>query len=1082
MAVYRQLLTSDGGGIMNDLQKGDRKTVGNLCIGLGGTGADTMKQLKREVYRCLKPDASDSPVPEYWNIRYLVIDRDSHMLGDPEDFRNINCRSEYFDISRDHESPDDSENEGAMLRQTARSLLLDKAPELKERLISIIREMLMGTSYGLAVHIFSGLSGATGGGILTDVCYILQSALDSLQMSACIYGYFFMPDVNISKAGIRDNPLHAAVLKKNGYAALKELDYLMELKERHGCFKQDYSDFSVETDASPVYLCYLISSVDQDGVPAEDGYRYGVNLAVNYMLLFLSKTESERHHDEYCKQFNQYNTGSTPGEMPYGYAPNQIYANELIERPHGASFAYYVIGLTAVEVPLSDITNYLAAKLFEGFGNRFGRIPEEKDLEEFAVRTQLTFEQLLQDLTQGISYTMPVLRSRFDSGHVIEILEANRRRLANPLTGYQISENPDSLISRIFSSLCLDYAGHAEKGPLFAQKLLGGADNKNLLQVLEEYIAENERRLQEELRRDTEAYAEKYTKEYTEGCAEMSSDESDDRYVHFVMTASYRAMARLLQELKEQVKQLHAGFFRIFSDTLISLQDTFAENQRYLSAENAGGNCNNSHILEVRDIQDKLDQAVTALDADQAYEHFIREMLQHCSQWLTQDEIKIARLVSDLMADLLGSMSKWNIADILQMKYDAENPYHLAERIGSDIMDGRLKKRENPRFWSDFQFNWLRVIHTILMPYNVREIELAADMTEGKSGSDIQRIGLFDRISQLHFRAAVPLYAYGGLADLEKAYESDACSSGLHLYETEDRDWRKFLPSPIPASLHIPGRSLPELEERNRRLTQELKEACEAGIVGADGIGGWEVKITPDLDREMMEKDYYTDGKADVLKLLDKISGLEECLDHMYDDGRLTDQVPFSICGARQETAQIIFQDNYIRFPDIQVLVQKELSKYRTYHRVLDGLKEELEVITREERIKSEFFRTVFTGVIEERGEKIICSCKKSGMEKILELSSSDMPYFTCALYQAYLTFAELEKEVHSQIYDRVVYIIDHYEDEDYEIAKRLNEKYNRACLKSVLSCAYLYSDWEKIWEFYQEFVKELREHLITYL
>lgn len=534
---------------------------------------------------------------------------------------------------------------------------------------------------------------------------------------------------------------------------------------------------------------------------------------------------------------------------------------------------------------------------------------------------------------------------------------------------------------------------------------------------------------------------------------------------------------------KEQVKQLHAGFFRIFSDTLISLQDTFAENQRYLSEENARGNCNNSHILEVRDIQDKLDQAVAALDADQAYEHFIREMLQHCSQWLTQDEIKIARLVSDLMADLLGPMSKWNIADILQMKYDIKDSYLLAERIRSDIIDGRLKGREVPHFWSNPQFDMSQATPDIRIPFYIVGIKETVDKTKDERGYDIyiQNMGLLDRILKLHFRAAVPLYAYGGLADLEKAYESDACSSGLHLYETEDRDWRKFLPSPIPASLHIPGRSMPELEERNRRLTQELKEACEAGIVGADGIGGWEVKITPDLDREMMEKDYYTDGKADVLKLLDKISGLEECLDHMYDDGRLTDQVPFSICGARQETAQIIFQDNYIRFPDIQVLVQKELSKYRTYHRVLDGLKEELEVITREERIKSEFFRAVFTGVIEERGEKIICSCKESGMEKILELSSSDMPYFTCALYQAYLTFAELEKEIHSQIYDRVEYIIDHYEDEDYEIAKRLNEKYNRACLKSVLSCAYLYSDWEKIWEFYQEFVKELRQHLITY-
>ena len=62
----------------------------------------------------------------------------------------------------------------------------------------------------------------------------------------------------------------------------------------------------------------------------------------------------------------------------------------------------------------------------------------------------------------------------------------------------------------------------------------------------------------------------------------------------------------------------------------------------------------------------------------------------------------------------------------------------------------------------------------------------------------------------MEFYCGVPLYAYQGLAELEKAYENRWGSAGIHLYENEEMDWREYLPSPYPASLNRPPYLSPE--------------------------------------------------------------------------------------------------------------------------------------------------------------------------------------------------------------------------------------------------------------------------------
>lgn len=66
MAVYSNLLLSEGGGIIFPQQQGEQvKNTATILIGLGGTGLDCLKAIKATVKERLRPDDPEAKVPEY---------------------------------------------------------------------------------------------------------------------------------------------------------------------------------------------------------------------------------------------------------------------------------------------------------------------------------------------------------------------------------------------------------------------------------------------------------------------------------------------------------------------------------------------------------------------------------------------------------------------------------------------------------------------------------------------------------------------------------------------------------------------------------------------------------------------------------------------------------------------------------------------------------------------------------------------------------------------------------------------------------------------------------------------------------
>lgn len=1125
MATYDRLSVAAGGGIMNDLKKSARQDEATLCIGLGGTGKDALKKLKYEVYKRLQPDNPDSAVPVYRNIKYLLIDSDDAGLSDAGDLASIDPRTEYLDISNPDialtfRSRDIIQNRRELdwlndkitikeaghgaggIRQVGRYLLIDKAAKLETKLTALIQEAVLGVSGDLNIHIFSGISGGTGSGTFLDVCYIVRYVLDKMgRNSTQISGYFFLPDVNLAIPAVAQDSLISKYVKCNGYAALKELDYLMDLENSHGRFVQNYGSFKVDTVRPPVDLCYLISTTTSDGMAMPNGYDYGLSVAVDYVISFLSKVELPE------------GVAVDAGSMTLkGHMTNLSQAKANIQKVHGASFEYNIIGAANAEMPLTDIATYLGSKLFERFDDIFDRTPTEKDLLTFVGGNQMTFEQLLQQLTKGVMYKVPYPANLLKSNDIIPgdkrviscadtwtanalgTLEENRKSMTEALKNYNIPERSTSVISRIFSSLYLNYAMDAKTGPFFAMKLLGGQNNKNLIHVIDGYIQNNEERLAAEIRQEPLRRQELDTAEQALAKANFVTKGNringylsavNNWYVHLAVIDRHNCMKNLLKELREQILKLNNEFFLVMTIVLDTLKNTFKENERRLLEGKTRKSAYTWQIMEIKDIQEQLDHSVEEMDAEQELKKLVQRLFAQWKEWTTQDENKISKLVSDYVNTEFMTITNREITDYLKMKFQTTDGDQLVRSIKSYIIQGQLTPNSNPLFWKNGLFDLQQVAKncTISVPYNASEIVQAAKELSG-TGDTVRQTGLTDRIFMMRFYSGLPLYAYQGLAELEKAYEADLTSAGRHLYEAGDVDWREYLPSPFPGSFKMDGHSIPRIEERNKKLAKELEDARKAGIVYSDTIG-WHVKCTKTADAAKLLVDagsYEEGGKIDQLKLVEVLDALREAKEKMFDDDNV-ELVTLSTKGARAGSEETVLADNYFRYPAIEAVVREQLAKAAALDAEIAKLEKLAEESMGQMDAQETFFNAVFTGVIKTERAKMTFTYEQFGMEEVLDLQNNSMPYGSKApLYQAYLTFKDLDDEMTGMIRERATEAIDNMTDEIYEVSKQIKARYTSDFLKMTLSKVAMDKNRKEIQAFYQEFMQALQNYILTYM
>ncbi|MCL2165566.1 MAG: tubulin-like doman-containing protein, partial [Oscillospiraceae bacterium] len=277
MATYDSMRVSIvGGGVANANAKAPRDNSAHIFIGLGGTGMAALKTMKQMVYERLESDDPAAEVPKYDRIAFLGVDSDKTQLTPRKAYYDLDPQSEFCNIGVSNIatvlaaprlleqrsdlqwfnfrriSVDNATAGAGGVRQMGRYLLSESTGKPSNNFFTKVKETIRNavTTSNVRppvdrvyVHLFTGIGGGTGSGTFIDACYLIRKAFADLTITdrSKLYGYFYLPDVNLDADGIRNNPLTEAYIKDNGFAALMEFDYLMSAESIGEEFQHKYA-------------------------------------------------------------------------------------------------------------------------------------------------------------------------------------------------------------------------------------------------------------------------------------------------------------------------------------------------------------------------------------------------------------------------------------------------------------------------------------------------------------------------------------------------------------------------------------------------------------------------------------------------------------------------------------------------------------------------------------------------------------------------------------------------------------------------------------------------------------------------
>ena len=1122
MATYGSLLIDTGGGVIDHGKQSERQSGATVIIGLGGTGADAVIKLKKEVYKQLKPDDVNAVIPKYSDIQYLIVDSDENKVkAFSGKISDIDENTEFFSIANksikatfeakevlknrreldwldyEHISIRDANYGAGGIRQVGRFLLVDQAEKLYAKIKAIMQSALLGSSGKLTIHICSGLSGGTGSGIFLDVCYLVRQALKEIgkpETSVC--GYFFLPDVNLSVPAINADHLISNYVKVNGFAALQELDYCMNFSRNKDSFKMNYGFKKIEDTQQPVDLCYLISTTDEKGKTLQDGYNYAMGVVTDFIISFLAKVQVPVEIET-----------DLSGITLEGHISNLNRIRSGIKLQHGANVDYNILGASVAEMPLSEIATYLGFQLFKSYSDLYEKVPDEKERDHFLQTNQLKYENIKAALTKGC-FRQPDFPEEMDAksfkkygnAQFVEFadrylaenkgeLVKNSKTFLENRKDYTVPENSTSLIGRTYKGLCEQYLTQVTYGPFFTQRLLYGTQNQNLVHAVDGYIAKNQEILAAELRQ-TDAL----NREYDEALERMQNSNivnqrgrlSEYRnalnhlYTHHYNVETLQTMNTVLQGYKQQLIQLNNNFFSILSSIFDTLQKTFQKNGVILTEGIRTVNPYNWKILSVLDIQKSLDAEVKNLDLQQTLYDFMSTMLENCGKWINEDENEVTKLISDFILKAFRNATQKTITDYLKEKFEVDNITLLAQRIEEEIMHNKLGMDSTPLFWKNSMYhNAVGMNSTLTVPYDSAEIKMAAEFYAKKQTEfSVRESCITDKISMMRFYSGLPMYAYQGILELQEKYEKDN-EPGRHLFERGALNWNEWLPSPIPASFKI-GLPIERIERKNQALLFEFEKAERLKIVTQDTLGNWEIHITEDFEEQIYRtaiEHYKTSGKTDIKQITAWMDQLKEKIQKQKENRK---SIRIESLKSNEGSERQVMLDFYLESPVLNQILQKECKKQEAIAAILEELEscKEQEIVQAKEQ--KDFFNAIFTGVLY-YGNTISYTYDEFGVQKTIELQNNAMPLGDTGAYQAFFTFRDLDAAIKKKIVDASRARMDQ---EDCQEVKDALEKLGANMEKRILQYMNFHDETDPIHMelegFYQKFMKNLEIFQLT--
>ncbi len=1067
MATYRQLLLSTGGGVISGAQQDEQNNCATIAIGLGGTGVACLRNLKRQIYSRLQPDDPNSPIPQYSHIRFLAVDSDKSSLGADGAFNSLDEATEYFPVScgdihallsqtkalantpecRWVKTEDRDKGQKGLsilsataglggVRQIGRLVIMQKSAEFVSRVQRLMTDATRGMQGDaeIIIHIFTGLGGGTGSGTFLDVCYLIQEALERLALKgrALTCGYFFLPDVNLSDTSIEEGSAVSRYIKANGFAAMKELDYCMNFQNNHGCWDQEYKGFHIgPVQDTPVKVCHLISAHDIRGSALKNGFAYAMNVVSDFIMQFLVKPETSQD-------------GKTQALTMQSHIANYFKSMEMVNKTAGANYQYCLLGASNAIVPMKEIATYLASKLFEEMSRVSQRKPTDQEINEFAEKNGLTYQQIKEALLAGTGYRMPVIdldhkqftgMSEEDIAAADElilpemIMKPYRDRLQSKMinqitTNYHTMTNEWSLdetekdqmssskVIAIFFAL-RGLVVDSQYGPFYAADVLNGAQAANLVNHLRGVQKQTDNDLNS-ARGDLALRIQGVKRargEFLHGGIFSNKKKAFEGFTaavaaYFTAASHILVLEQMAAMLPVMIKQfigLYDDHFKVYQTVSRNLFDTFHENYQALSTASLTETIADPFILplmKIEDMKESLDASVRAMKMEIQTQNFHSFLFDRPRIWNAGDENRISKEVSKYLVDVFSEYTGKTLTDYLEIRFHTSDPAKLTNHVYKDILEP-LKDKAEALFWkaAGFDITVAQPLGYISVPDTATVILAASEkLVEVERALSECPSKMKDRIFLLKCLCGVPMFAYNGVNDYGKEYRGDR-TVGKHLYELTDRDardWRILSDLQPYSTDNSPSQ---EMEERSA----DYDQAVNSGIVRTNPSSEREFQIVvwPSTARLVQNAETAISEKS-----LDKIKQAVTEIE-LYRAKKEPERIiAITNDGVSGHEAKVR-KDHVVGSKEMSDVIRAELKKERELDEILKKLDEAKSGIGSGALAKENFFNGLCAGVIAVNIPKVSCQEVKFGITSEVVLSEPKMEPAGkfVPLYQAYLTY-----------------------------------------------------------------------------
>ena len=257
--------------------------------------------------------------------------------------------------------------------------------------------------------------------------------------------------------------------------------------------------------------------------------------------------------------------------------------------------------------------------------------------------------------------------------------------------------------------------------------------------------------------------------------------------------------------------------FRSLITMLDNLNETFREDLVYLNGKEAKKVVGYTwRIMELADVRQQLDDTIEKLTPNQLVRQFMEYFLADPAAWQDGDDGKITLLISKHMQTVFNEQMNKSIQNYLFEKYPKAkgDPDALAQYVQTNVIQ-EVYNRAMPMFWCDPTYDLVNEsfrTNSLSVPSSASAICNAADnFVQNRADFKVRKTGLKDRIFALRFCSGIPCYTYQGIVELKKTYDAVKTAEtgvGAHLYAktgrgedgSGEKDWRNFLPTPVPYS------------------------------------------------------------------------------------------------------------------------------------------------------------------------------------------------------------------------------------------------------------------------------------------